>query len=258
MIAYESIKLNIDLFKGLEKNLSELVEKYILLEKEASKISNEVLRKWYNLCNSNYAISRSRVSDYLSGSTIINKKLTDFQYRLQVGAVLMPTILNFVNSFEYVSTLLRMNSLCLSTELENIVKPQLNSLVSKWTETDKGIRESVITVIENSVQNTSKTRKALKNMKIIDDDDVTFLRFIWDIRNAMHNNFVNTRKISYQLKDKETGRTLDYTIEPGKGIQFWDTPKWNLVITEKLAEIMVKIISGLDDLPKQKSDLKDL
>lgn len=258
MIDDKVIQGNILLFKGLERHLTQLVDNYKSLEEKAKTEPNEILRRWYNLCNENYAISRRRVSDFLCGDTITDKELNDFQYMRQVGTVLMPIILNFVNSFEYISTLLRMNSKILQKELDTIIKPQVESLNSKWFETNTSVRDSVIKVIKNSVQNTSKIRKALRRLNIIDDNDVRFLSFVWEIRNAMHNNFINTQKISYKLKDKETGRTLDYTIEAGKGIQFWDTPKWNIVITEMLTEIMVKIIIGLSDLPKEKSEIKDL
>lgn len=258
MISDETIQGNIALFKGLEAHLTQLVGKYKSLEEDAGKQPNEILRKWYNLCNENYAISRRRVSDYLSGQTISENDLNDFQYMRQVGTVLMPIILNFVNSYEYISTLLRLNSKSLSDQLDAIIKPQLDSLDSKWSETDKSIRNSIIQVIKDSVRNTSKVRKALRKMDVIDDNDAKLLSFVWDIRNAMHNNFVNTGKISYELKDKDTGRTLKYHLEAGAGIQFWDTPKWNIVITEELAEIMVKIIGGLNDLPMEKSKLQDL
>jgi hypothetical protein len=153
---------------------------------------------------------------------------------------------------------LRLNSETVSSKLENIIKPQIDSLNNKWTETDTTIKQSVLVVIKNSVRNTSKFRKALKQIGIIDKEEVRFLCFVWDIRNAMHNNFVNTEKISYELKDEDTNRKLKYVLEAGQGIQFWDTPKWNIVITEKMAKLMVKVIESLDDLPLEKSNILDL
>lgn len=259
MVNSKIIAQNIILFKGLENHLIELVKKYRLLEEKAKAEPHEILRKWYYLCNENYALSRRRVTDFLFGPGIREDSLEEFQYQRQIGMVLMPIILNFVNAFEYISTLLILNSNRFNKSLENIIKPKIDSLNTKWEETNKDLKQSVIGTIRFSKNSISVQRKVLRKMSLIQNaDDFSFLCFVWSIRNAMHNNFINTEEVKYVLKDEDTGRELNYHIPKGKGIQFWDTPKWNIVITERLANIMRDIIKGLDDLPLKKEEIIDL
>lgn len=246
------------MFKGLERDLRALVKDTMQKESEAKEEDKQILKRWYNLCNRTYAISRRRVSDYICGPTIRELSLDDDQYATQVGGVLIPIILDMVNNFEYISQLVMKNSELMRDEIDNEISPILSSLETSWTESDSKIRTSVINGVNYSAKSISSQRKALRRIEVLSEEDIKFLRFVWDIRNSMHNNFMNSKKIKYTLVDEDTGRELVYELEAWSGIQFWDTPRWNIVIAKKLMGIMVKVIQDLEDLVQNSDDMREL
>jgi len=261
MISKTTIEVNRIIFKDFESELIRKTKKYhdLVSELDKAKKKNIILRKWFNLSNENYTIARRRISDFLCKG-IKERALSDFQYGRQIGTVLMPIIMNTINSFEYISNLLALNSKGFHSELNKLLKPSLDSISNpkNWLETDESIRASVLNKVRFSINSISFQRKTLRQLGKITPDGFAFLSFVWNIRNSMHNNFINKEKISYRLFDEDTERELLYEIDKGKGIQFWDTPKWNIVITERLIEILVKIIVSFDDLPIERKDLVEI
>lgn len=202
---------------AFEERLSSLVKEYSEKEKD-TKGKNEILRKWYNLCNENYYIEREMIKEYLRGDDIKGEHHDIKQYRRQIGSRIYPLFVSFINSFEYICEVLYLNSPTLQQEL-------------KKNKERSFIREYI---------------KVFSNLDYIDKNQEQLLFNFWSMRNAMHRQNFPREEIEFKLKDYTNGNILQYKVDKGEVVY---TPEWGLdKITEVMSSIMVDIINNIPDL----------
>lgn len=211
--------------KAFEDRLTILVKDYF--EKEKSiKGTNEILRKWYNLCNENYYIEKEMIKEYLRGDDIKGEHHDIKQYRRQIGSRIYPLFINFINSFEYICEVLYLNS---STLQQKLKKNKEKSFISEYI-------------------------KTFFNLKYITKDQEELLFSFWSMRNAMHRNNFAREKIEFEILDYETSKQIKYLVKAGESLY---TPEWGLdKITEVMSSIIVDIINNIPDL--EVKNIKDI
>lgn len=221
----ETIKINAIASKAFEKRLSILVKQYYAKGLDM-KGKNEILKKWYNLCNENYYIEREIIREYLKGEDIKGENQDIKQYSRQIGSRIYPLFVHFINSFEYICEVLYLNSPTLQEELK---KNKEKSFISEYI-------------------------KLFSKLDYITEDEETLLFSFWSMRNAMHRQNFPREKIEFELKDYTNGNILQYKVKKGKVVY---TPEWGLdKITEVMSSIMVDIINNIPDL--EVKNIKDI
>lgn len=237
LVDEDFININKEMFSALEEKLKSLILKY--KELEAEEDSSSLTQRWYNLCNGNYGRFRRSVTDYLEGSTIIERVDKDL-YSLYFGRLCLRVIEDFVNAFEYILNLFFEGN----EELQKAIEEKVSPIIELINDTDWNscIKTSILKSVENKKTNFSTRLKILEDKGYLTSDDGNFLRFLWSLRNSMHTNFINTYRIKYLLTDDEVGNSLDINIPPGEGIHLDYTPKWYFIICERLNKIMEKLL----------------
>lgn len=243
------IKYNKNETAKFEARLNELVIKYDKLVKSLSEGSNDLLKKWYRLCNENYAIQRRYITDYLNGDSIDERDLEVLQYRRQMGARVMPLLLNFINAFEYILLQLPKTNLQLKTAISESttdLKDYIKSNCPKDSDKNTGFRQELLSMLGFRAQSVANLRKALSENGILNSNDRIFLEGIWDMRNSMHTNFIAQKDIKIDFLDMKSKELLQYSVRKGKALY---TPEWGVdVFTERLSMIMVEMINKAEKL----------
>jgi hypothetical protein len=94
-------------------------------------------------------------------------------------------------------------------KLENIWKLDLNR---KGRKIQKDIRK----MYQRKITEMSFIRETLKNNNLIDQLDFDILKFSWDIRNSMHNNYCAIVDIDFSYPDIKTGKRYYYSYKKGE------------------------------------------
>ncbi len=241
------IRENIRLFKQLlseAKGEAEYWGQEILYPKNRRRVI-----EWAMLMNRSYGIFCNDIEDFIARG-IKQPGLSLNQYSELSGMKIVRILLDIINAFEMFNETLRNNSGDYEDELESSIKPQIDSVHINWSKNPRIIKDGVekqdiIKLIRRKKNTISFKRKALRNMNLINDDEFEFLNFAWDIRNAMHSNFIAHKEIRYRLTDPRSGLSKEFNYDINQEIGISGHPGWILVITGRISRIMMRIIKEL-------------
>lgn len=207
---------------------------------------NEILKEWYREVNGIHA-------SYYCNLFGLRKASGDFEDFLEepyttyvLTAAIYRVIFDLVNAFEYTFELVRLNSKIFKEELSKNMKRTKEALNKEWCGGSIKIRTKVIKHISNLSKSQKAKRDALLELNILDEDDVKFLVFVWDIRNSVHYNFVLGKDIKYVFQDGKFKHTFSY--KKGEKLGFEGAVTLNLRIAKRLITTMEKMVQNTSDL----------
>lgn len=256
--------LSEEFIKSEKENLTDLgnmLHKEVVFSKSfLDKSNNHKNEKgWFKLVNSTCNYETFIIQNLVT--TLDNyKKFSEEQIGLYIGKIAIQSFLEIINAYELSTNNLVESNEKLQEMLKSRISKKIEIIENSWkTEVNSKSRDFKKDLITNQRRKNREMnfiRDTLKKNKIIDDLDYKILKFAWDIRNSMHNNFLAISDIKFSAPQT----SLNYSFDFKKGEELYHPTdlKSFYSITEQIIYIQFKILqyfNGVEGVKKQKLTL---
>jgi len=183
------------------------------------KSSNpEIEKKWmssvFSVCNFSLFQIKNLI-EVLDNYQHVSKE----QIGYCVGKIAIVPFLDIINGYE-----LSMNRLIEGNErLNKLIQDRIDTRIDKldkiWkAETnskERQIQKDVRKIYQRKITEMSFVRETLKKHELINQLDFDILKFSWEIRNSMHNNYCAIADIEFSYPDIKTGKKYFFSFKKG-------------------------------------------
>lgn len=211
------------------------------------KSTNPKIKKnWMNsiVHGGNYCLFQIKI---LINSLDEFQNLPREQLGFYIGSISIQPLLQIINSYEQSMNKLVDSNKKLSSLIQERIDKKISIIETEWNPESKGkskqLKRSLISSLQQKIREMAFIRDTLKSNGIINQIDWDILKFAWDIRNSMHNNFLAITNIEYNYPDIKTGKRYFFSYKEGDEL---DHPDDDLlayhVIFEQIMHIHFKTL----------------